>query len=181
MDKVKEMENGFNHGLSIAERKGYSTTSSKSSVLNYVTKEVDLEDGQEALTVTIPHSSLQTVKYVYNEETKRYTRYARGKLQTDNETKEEITTKNIIITFCDNYTLDDSENKGRQGLNNIGTFDGYYITNGKAIKIKCTKNSRTAQTVYKTLDGKEIEVNDGNTFINICPTNANVKIEGNAE
>ena len=58
------------------------------------------------------------------------------KLQTDYITKEPITTKNIIITMCDNYTLTDSENKGRQGLKNIGTFDGYYITNGKAIKIK---------------------------------------------
>ena len=27
--------------------------------------------------------------------------------------KKNITTKNIIITFCDNYTLTDSENKGR--------------------------------------------------------------------
>jgi uncharacterized protein YxeA len=164
--------------LSIAKRKGYSTTSTKSSVLNYVSSEVNLSDGEDALTVTIPHSSLQTVKYVYDENTKRYTRYARNKLQTDYSTSEAVTTKNIIITFCDNYTLDDSENKGRQGLYNIGTFDGYYITNGKAIKIKCTKNSRTSQTVYKTLDGKEIEVNDGNTFINICPTSANVQISG---
>ena len=29
--------------------------------------------------------------------------------------------------MCDNYTLNDSENKGRQGLKNIGTFKGYYI------------------------------------------------------
>ena len=79
--------------------------------------------------------------------------------------------------MCDNYTLTDKENKGRQGLKNIGTFDGYYITNGKAIPIKCTKTARKQQTVYKDLDGNEIEVNDGNTFINICPTNANVVIE----
>ena len=130
-----------------------------------------------ATTVTIPHSSLQTVKYEYNAETKRYTRYARGKLQTDYETGEPVTTKNIIITKCDNYTLTDSENKGRQGLTNIGTFDGYYITNGKAIPIKCTKSARTEQTVYKDLDGNEIDVNDGNTFINICPTDAKIEIE----
>lgn len=163
--------------LSIAERKGYRTTSTKSSVLNYSADEVNLEDAIEATTVTIPHSSLQTVKYIYDSENKVYTRYARNKLQTDETTGEAVTTKNIIVTFCDNYTLEDSENKGRQGLNNIGTFDGYYITNGKAIEIKCTKNSRTAQTIYKTLDGEEIDVNDGNTFINICPTNADVKIE----
>lgn len=198
--------------LKIAERRGYSTTSSKESVLNYVADEIDLaekyklkitpdstetenleevedlsvikEDNNKktlaltATSVTIPHSKLQTVKYEYNEETKKYTRYARKALQKDYVTGEPITTKNIIITMCDNYTLKDTENKGRQGLRNTGgSFDGYYITNGIAIPIKCTKDTRQSQTVYKDLDGNEIEVNDGNTFINICPTNAEIVIE----
>ena len=83
--------------------------------------------------------------------------------------------------FCENYTLSDTENKGRQGLKNIGTFDGYYITNGKAIKIKCIKNARDEKTVYQDLNGNEIDVNDGNTFVNICPINAKVEIEAPAE
>ncbi len=157
-----------------AKNKKYKMTSNKESVLNYVTDEVNLEEGQEALSVTIPHSQLQTVKYVYDEENKVYKRYARGKEQTDWDTKEALTTKNIIITFCDNYTLADKENKGRQGLKNIGTFDGYYITNGKAIQIKCIKNARDEQTVYQDLEGNEIKVNDGNTFVNICPIAAKV-------
>lgn len=162
-----------------AKNKKFRTTSKEESVLKYTTEEVNLEDGIIADEVTIPHSNLQTVKYKYNEDSKKYVRYARGKEQTDWETKESVETKNIIITFCDNYTLSDVENKGRQGLKNIGTFDGYYITNGKAIKIKCTKNARDEKTVYKDLQGNEIKVNDGNTFVNICPTNAKVQIEGN--
>lgn len=130
-----------------------------------------------AKNVTIPHSNLQTVKYEYDEQTKIYKRYARKRLQTDYITGEAVTTKNIIITMCDNYTLTDKENKGRQGLKNIGTFDGYYITNGIAIPITCTKTARDSKTVYKDLDGNEINVNDGNTFINICPTDAEVVIE----
>jgi len=191
--------------LKIAERKEYKTTSTQESVLNYNAYEFELSDKYEtikvettneneittiddekeiiktetkiATSVTIPHSKLQTVKYEYNEETKTYTRYARKKLQTDYITGEPVTTKNIIITMCDNYTLTDSENKGRQGLKNIGTFDGYYITNGEAIQIKCTKTARDKQTVYKDLEGNEIEVNDGNTFINICPTSAEIVME----
>lgn len=160
-----------------AKNKKFKMTSNKESVLNYVTDEVNLEEGQGAISVTIPHSDLQTVKYVYDEENKVYQRYARGKKQTDWDSKETITTKNIIITFCDNYTLQDKENKGRQGIKNIGTFDGYYITNGKAIKIKCVKNEREEQTVYQDLEGNEIKVNDGNTFVNICPTDAKVVLE----
>lgn len=164
--------------LKIAKSKGYSTTSTKESVLNYVTDDVKLENGQGATTITIPHSTLQKVKYEYDEQNQVYKRYARNKAQIDWDTGNSITTKNIIITFCDNYTLEDSENKGRQGLRNIGTFNGYYITNGKAIKIKCIKEARNLQTRYEDLEGNEIKVNDGNTWINICPTNANVEIEG---
>ena len=163
--------------LESAKSKKYRTTSDKPSVLNYVTDEVNLENGQNAISVTIPHSDLQTVKYVYNAENKVYERYARKKEQKDWTTKKTITTKNIIITFCDNYTLSDNENKGRQGLKNIGTFDGYYITNGKAIKIKCIKSARDEKTVYQDLEGNVINVNDGNTFVNICPTNSKVEIE----
>ena len=163
--------------LKSAQSKKYKTTSDEESVLNYVTDEVNLENGQDAISVTIPHSDLQTVKYVYNEETKLYERYARNKRQTDWTTGDAVTTKNIIITFCDNYTLSDSENKGRQGLRNIGTFDGYYITNGKAIKIKCIKNARDEKTTYQDLEGNEIKVNDGNTFVNICSTDTDVVLE----
>ena len=164
--------------LKIAERKGYSKISNKKSVLNYVSNEVEMPStAVNATSVTIPHSNLQTVKYEYDEQSKTYKRYARNKLQTDYITGEPVTTKNIIITMCENYTLDDSENKGRQGLKNIGTFKGYYITDGKAIEIQCTKSARDEQTVYKDLNGKEIEVNDGNTFVNICPIDAKLVIE----
>ncbi len=166
--------------LQSAKNKNYRTTSNEESVLNYVTEEVNIE-GQDAMSVTIPHSELEVVEYKYNQDTKKYERYARGKKQTDWDTKEAVSTKNIIITFCDNYTLTDSENKGRQGLKNIGTFDGYYITNGKAMKIKCIKEARDKKTIYQDLEGNEIKVNDGNTWVNICPINAEVTITGNEE
>ena len=167
--------------LESAKSKNYRTTSTEESVLNYVVDEVNLEEGQAADTITIPHSDLQTVRYEYDEENKVYVRYARGEEQTDWDTDEPVTTKNIIITFCNNYTLSDSENKGRQGLKNIGTFDGYYITNGRAIQIQCIKNARDEKTIYQDMNGNEIQVNDGNTFVNICPTNADVEIEGTEE
>ena len=163
--------------LEIAKSKKYATTSDKDSVLNYTFSEVNLDNGIAASNVTIPYSDLHTVNYKYDAETKRYTRYARGQKQTDMETKEAITTKNIIITFEKNSPLKDTENKDRQDLSNVGTNDGYYITNGKAIKIKCIKNSRTSQTIYKDLQGNEIQVNDGNTFFNICPIDSNVTFE----
>ena len=163
--------------LSAAKKKNYRITSSETSVLNYVSDEVELSEGIDATEVYIPHSYLQDVTYKYNEKTQRYTRYARDVLQKDYNTGESVTTKNIIIEFVDNSVLNDGTNKDRQDLHNIGTFDGYYITNGKAIKIKCTKDARGAKTYYKDLSGNIIDINDGNTWINICPKKAKVTIK----
>lgn len=162
--------------LAAAKNSEYRTTSEQASVLNYTTDEVVLENGQVALDVKIPYSSFNVVEYKYDEETGRYTRYSKGKLQTDWNTGENVTTKNIIITFAENYTIA-GDQSGRQDLKNIGSLKGYYITNGKAIEITCNKTSRESKTVYKDLDGNEIKVNDGNTFVQICPINANVTLE----
>ena len=147
-------------------------------LLNNAINEIkNLEDGEIANTVTIPYSEVNTVKYEYDADKKEYVRYSRGEKQVDWDTKKTITTKNIIIEKADNWTLDDGSGKGRQTLDNIKTLDGYYITNGKVIPIKCEKTSRTSQTVYKDLEGNEIDVNDGKTFIQICPDDAKITFD----
>lgn len=164
--------------LAIAEDKGYRTTSTKDSVLNYVVDEVLLEEGQVAETVSIPYSgSSNVIRYEYDEETKTYVRYSKGEKQVEAKSKKDITVKNIIITFAENTLLNDGSGKGRQDVKTVGTLDGYYITNGKAIKIECVKSARDEQTVYQDLEGNEIEVNDGNTYIQVCPKNAKVTIK----
>ncbi len=162
----------------IAEKKGYRTTSDKESVLNYVKTEVNLEreDAIIANNILIPYTNSHKVEYKYDTTTNRYTRYSKGKKMSDEVTGEDVTTKNIIITLAENYTLNDGENKGRQDVITTGSLNGYYITNGKAIKIKCNKESRETQTTYVDLAGNEIEVNDGNTWINVVPIDAKVSI-----
>ena len=163
--------------LSIAERKGYRTTTEQEPVLNYVVDEVNLEEGETANTVTIPYSYANTVTYEYDSKNKVYKRYTRGEEQVDWDTEKSVTTKNIIIELITNTTLNDGSGKGRQTIDNIKEVDGYYITNGKAIPITCTKESRSSQTVYKDLEGNEIEVNDGKTFIQICPSDSEIEFE----
>lgn len=163
--------------LEIAERKGYKTTSTQGSVLHYVADEVNLSGNMEATEITIPYSDSNTVKYEYDNITKRYTRYSRGTKQVDWDTNETVTTKNIIIVQCNNSTLDDGSGKGRQTIDNVKALKGYYITNGKAIEITAEKSTRAGQTIYKDMQGNEIDVNDGNTFVQICPLNSKVKIE----
>ena len=204
--------------MKIAKNKGYRTTSSAKSVLNYSVDEVNLgndetteTDGNSssntastnstksnsnlssntltsnssstnvrainATSISIPYSESNNVKWTYDENTKRYSRTSKGIKETEWFDETDVTAKNIIIEFIANSTLDDDSGKGRQTLDTTGTKDGYYITNGKAIKIKCTKATRKSKTEYKDLNGNEIKVNDGNTFIQIVPINSKVSIE----
>ena len=161
----------------VAQKKGYRMTSTEKSVLHYVTDEVNLENGQKAEHITIPYSDFKTTTYQYDASNKMYTRLIKGQPQVDWTTKKPIQTKNIIITFAKNYPLNDGENKGRQDLLNTGTGKGYYISEGYAIPITWEKSTHSGQTIYKYENGEEIKVNDGNTFIQILPTEGTITIE----
>lgn len=155
----------------IAKSRGYTRDTNKELLLNYSIKEIGLEKIEGAIianSVTIPYSQTHTTSYQYNPETKMYLRAMNGYAHLDGVTKQQYTTKNIIIQKVRNYSID---SYGRQTLNNIGNGTGYYITNGYAIPITWSKASRSAQTKYQYQDGTEITVNDGNTFIQIEPIN----------
>ena len=148
------------------------TTRNNDLLLNYSVDEIDLskkEDAKVAGDITIQYSSSYVTSYKYDENNKYYLRSVNGKAHTDYVTKEQYHFKNIITYQVKNTTLNDGENKGRQNIENIGSGEGYYITDGYSIPIKWVKESRKSQTKYYYNDGKEIDVNDGNTFIQIQP------------
>ena len=95
------------------------------------------------------------------------------KFNLDYETKEHYTAKNIITYQVKSYSIDSQD---RQALENIGGGSGYYITNGYAVPITWEKRERGSKTVYRYLNGEEIKVNDGNTYIQIQPLNRELTI-----
>ena len=46
---------------------------------------------------------------------------------------------------------------------------GYYLTNGKGIKVTWTKASDTDPTRYYDGSGKEIKINTGKTYVTLIP------------
>ena len=162
-----------------AEQNGYTRDTKKDLLLNYSAEEIDLstnESIQVAENVELEYSDYHTTSYKYDAENKVYKRSMAGKANVDLETGEQYTAKNIIVYKVRNYTLNDGENKGRQELENVGSGTGYYISNGQAVSITWEKTSDTAQTVYKYTTGEELTVNDGNTFIQILPTDGEISI-----
>ena len=174
-----------------AEPKNYNTTTTDWKLLNYTTDEVNLSDpistttqvnpetGEKekvsvtrdglltANSVVIPYSYYQTRSYTYDVERKVYLRFMNDTPHIDKSSGQQLYYKNIIIEQVRNSQLD---SEGRQDLDTTGSGNGYYITNGYAVPIYWTKSSRSAKTIYTYSDGSEVEINDGNTFVQIMPT-----------
>lgn len=171
MEKLKEA----------AKKLGYRTTSDQKLLLTYQAESLDLASYEGAIasnTVRIPYSTSHLTSYSYDAENKVYKRYQNNSEHKDYVTGLQYTAKNIITYKVNNYALNDGSGKDRQGLNNIGSGEGYFISEGYAIPITWEKTSRKSQTIYKVkATGKELIVNDGNTFIQIQPTNKDLTIE----
>lgn len=158
----------------------YRNTTEKEPLLNYSVEEININDEEtptEANKVTIRYSANYTTKYEYNSDEKLYYRFIGNNKHIDLESKKQLTAKNIIVINVKSYADPDNSDKGRITLENVGTGSGYYITNGYAKAITWSKASREAKTKYKYADGKEITVNDGNTYIQIQPLNEQTKFE----
>lgn len=161
------------------DKKGYSLESSDAKntiLLKYNVVDVDLSDKEGnmvANTVIIPYGSV-TNKFTYNADTKMYTRIVNDRIAVDHATKEEFTAKNIIVQKVKYNVTDD---KYYWNLHTVDSGDGFYITNGYAVPIKWSKSDRRAKTKYTYLNGDEIEVSDGRTYIEMQITSKNTTIE----
>lgn len=164
-----------------AEQKGYSNKTNDWKLLNYSVDEINfksLKKNKEteeeterdprivANNLTLKYSNNQMTSYQYDIENKYYLRFMDGKEHLDKTTQKQLHYKNIIVQKVENHSLD---SYGRQDLNTTGQGEGYYITNGYALPIRWQKSKRKTKTEYQYLDGSEIKVNDGNTFIQIIP------------
>ena len=171
-----------------AKNLGYQTTTDEWEALPITSDNVDLTKIKnktctdtdcdtglvQANKVTIPYSNSQIRSYAYDSERKVYLRYMNHNAHIDRDSKEQYHYKNIIIIKVKNKTLD---SYGRQDLDTTGTKEAYYITNGYAIPITAKKDSRSGKTIYSYMDGSEVKLNDGNTFIQIEPVNMTPSFE----
>ncbi len=160
----------------LVDRLGYRKETNKDLLLNYSATSVELpSDATDATEIDIKYSGSSTTNYVYDSDAKVYKQFVNDKEHSDYETKKQYTVKNIIVYQVGNTTIA-GDNKGRQDLDNIGTGEGYFITEGKTIPITWEKDSRSSQTVYRDKSGEEITVNDGNTWIHIVPKSGKISI-----
>lgn len=149
---------------------GYSTEYSETheKVLSFHETDTDLENGTAANTVHVSFGSYMKPYFTYNAEKGVYERYEYGRAQVDSMAEEGdniLTFKNIIVQQSAYECINPKNDL--QELTQVGSGQGYYCTNGKAIPIKWEKADKKSKTKYYTEDGEELLLNPGKTWISI--------------
>lgn len=113
--------------------------------------------------------------FEYDEESGTYLKYLYGEPQVDEITGEQLAFANIIIQ--DTYWEYRPDNKYLAFQVHDSGRSGYYFTQGKGIRITWEKEDDYSPTRYYDMDGNEIELNTGHTFIGVAQSGREVIYE----
>ena len=121
--------------------------------------------GSPASHVHMKSTSINTVDFVYNPETKEYLRYQyNGMAHTDATTGEQLSVKNVLILFTE-IDLIPGDEAGRLTVGTVGSGQGYYITNGVRKVVNWSRETKTSTLHLEYRNGDELILNCGKTFI----------------
>ena len=156
-----------------ASGRGYASETEKDRVFKYKENDEDV-DGNAVTEISLPYHSSYVVSYKYNAEEKVYERFVNGQPHISESSGKVLTAKNILAYQVACYSID---SVGRQNLENLGSGEGYYFTNGKSVPIIWSKNSRNGKTEYKTEAGETLILNPGNVFVHIIPASEEITVK----
>ncbi|MBN2853790.1 MAG: DUF3048 domain-containing protein [Clostridia bacterium] len=152
-----------------------ATTTALKGYPNYSSQDITLEQGTDAKIINISYSTVSFCTYMYDAEKKLYFRNRNGETHVDRNTNEPISTTNIIVQKVKSEVIE-GDDAGRLSVELIGAGEGYYCTLGKCIQITWAKADEESPTVYKDMNGNEIDLNEGSTWIQIVPMSIDLLI-----
>jgi hypothetical protein len=101
----------------------------------------------------------------YDKTTNSYNRWIGGRVDIDQETNTQVSTKVVIIQETDiTPTYDD---KAHIIVDTIGQGDAIILMDGKEIEATWKKTNRTDRTTFYDLSGTEIQFNRGRIWISV--------------
>jgi hypothetical protein len=154
----------------------FRTSSEKKPVFSYNNADVEPTGGKKANNIRFTYSNSNAGSFEYDEAAKTYKRFRKGKPHMERVSGKQLEAKNIIIQHVRNYGIK-GDTAGRQEVNTVGSGDGWFITCGRAIKIKWSKDSRSSPTKYMDGRGNSIMLNPGQTWVQVVPLSSKVEIE----
>lgn len=157
-----------------AEEKGYSAQTETKNGIKYADEYIFLPETNVANEINLAYSGAYKTGYIFNSETGLYEKQINNAPHTM-QNGNVLSFKNVIVEFITDTSLGDGSH--RREIITTGSGNGYYFTNGAYEEITWTKSSRTGPTTYKRMDGSELEINAGNTAVNIISPSIGAKIK----
>lgn len=135
---------------------------------NFHEEDTELDSKKKANKITLPFSNYSTCVLKYNEKKKTYQKFEYNQKHMDTYYKKQLAFKNVIVQLVSESNIDHNGYQTMDLSNSSG--EGYYITNGKRIKITWERNEAENKMVYKDKNGNTLRINPGKTYIAVYPT-----------
>lgn len=118
------------------------------------------------------------VRWIYDKATNSYKRTNGGQPHTDKNNNQQLTAKNVVVLYMTERNADDGyENNAHLLYGTKGTGKATVFQDGKEIKGRWKKDSRTARTLLYDTSGKPIQLNPGRIWFSILPTDGEVTVK----
>lgn len=130
--------------------------------------------GTDANKLTVIFSGYKSTLFTYDSENQTYLISQFNKPQMDDNTKEQNSKQNIILMNVKGQNMDNTE---LLSLDIIGNGTGKYMSHGKIIDIKWTRDKDTSPFKYYTTDDKELIMIPGKTYVCVLAQWTHINVE----
>lgn len=171
-ESIKAPNNAFTSIDRILESiqiKGYETAYAEDyeAHFSFYEEDTQLSEGTDVNKVTTKFSAYTKPYFEYHEEDKLYYRYQFGAIHKDSVTGNQLSFKNVIIQFVNEWDIDKNDYQTMDFEDASGS--GYYISNGNMVPITWKKKEASSWMRYYNDEGEELTINPGKTFVAIFP------------
>lgn len=127
--------------------------------------------GEDTSRLSVSFSSYKTTDFTYNSQKQEYEISQFGAPQTDGNTGGQVSKPNILVLTINTYPIDDY---GLQAMDLKGEGTGTYISKGKRIEIKWSRETEDSPFVYTTPGGQALTMLPGQFYICCAPKKARI-------
>lgn len=121
------------------------------------------------------------VKWQYDKDSNSYLRFNGNKSHMDLNTNQQLLAKNIVVEFMAMSIADDGYNEDGHGSHTLyadkGTGKAMFLLDGKVVNGTWKKKDRLARTQFFDVNGAEVKLNKGLTWIEVLPIGQKVDIQ----
>lgn len=151
-------------------KKGIKTDGNIADAYKFGDNAAVLSTGNAATSITVPFSGSTKATYTYDAATGLYKKGQFNANHIDSATGETLAVKNVFVLQTTIGSLANADKNGRLDFDLSGGT-GYYACDGKIIHITWKKGGYNDPMKYYTLDGKELTVAPGKSWVSIISTN----------